>query len=49
MNVGEYFSMSSSIYCIRYVRLFAIYFVKQIFYWNLYLFEINLLDDITAI
>ena len=33
--------MSSSIYFLWYWRLFAVYFVKQIFYPNTYLFEIN--------
>ena len=28
-------------YCVSYFRHFAVYFVKQIFYLNIYLFEIN--------
>ena len=29
MTVGEKFSMSSATYCIRYLRLFAVYFFKK--------------------
>ena len=33
--------MSSSIYCIRYYRFFAVYLVLKIFYSNIFYFEIN--------
>ena len=33
--------MSSSLYCIRYYRLFAVYFIKKIFCLNIFYFEIN--------
>ena len=33
--------MSFSIYCIKYFILFAVYFLKQIFYTNIFYFEIN--------
>ena len=41
MTFGELFRMSSSIYRIRYLRRFAVYLVKQIFFSNMFYFKIN--------
>ena len=43
MTVGGWFWMSSSIYYIRYYRLFSVYFVNKLFYSNIFYFEINFL------
>ena len=40
-TVAEQFWMSSSIYCIRCQRLFAVYLVKNPFYSNIFYFEIH--------